>query len=98
MRALGATVSDDAKTIYEWDHCDHKGIGQPGCSVCDFEPGRKRIRAAFEALKQRDEARDALRALVSAVSARLARGEDTSPGDFDRAWQQACALLERGRP
>jgi hypothetical protein len=35
--------------------------------------------------------------LVSAVSAHLARGEDTTPGDFDRAWKAACAVLEKAR-
>lgn len=40
----------------------------------------------------------ALRGLVSAVSAQLARGEDTEPGDFERAWKVACALLAEPSP
>lgn len=40
-----------------------------------------------------DGFRAALEALVSAVSAQLARGEDTEPGDFERAWKAATALL-----
>lgn len=148
-------------TIYDWEYCDHQGIGQPGCPICDCDPGRKilrevavlhkgvaelradrarALRAAYaltddtqtveeavsalvrqvldarverdEALNQLQLARDyaaglsklarerndlraALRALVSAVSAWLARGEDTTPGDFDRAWREACGLLEK---
>lgn len=37
--------------------------------------------------------REALQAFVSAVSMQLARGEDTTPGDFERAWKQAHAAL-----
>lgn len=36
----------------------------------------------------------ALRDLRDAVSARLTRGEDEEPGQFDRAWAAACAVLD----
>ena len=42
--------------------------------------------------------REALTGLVEAVSAQLARGEDTTPGDFERAWQAACAALAATAP
>lgn len=44
-----------------------------------------------------EELEGALRALVSAVSAHLARGEDTTPGDFEKAWKQACEALKENR-
>ena len=54
------------------------------------------VAAERDALKaQLDEAVSALRALVSAESSHLARGEDTTPGDFERAWKTACAVLAK---
>lgn len=55
------------------------------------EAEEKRARLAAEA---REHAlREALKGLISAISAHLARGEDTTPGDFERAWKCAHAAL-----
>lgn len=44
-------------------------------------------------MRENVQLREALRGLVSAVSARLTRGEDEEPGQFDAAWKTACAAL-----
>lgn len=31
--------------IYDWDRCDHAGIGQPGCQTCDPDKERVLLRA-----------------------------------------------------
>jgi len=54
--------------------------------------GQSRVALMRELAHARSQV-EALRGLVSAASARLTRGEDDEPGDFDRAWVAACAAL-----
>lgn len=68
-------------TICEEPYCE-KPLGHDGaCGRADAPDRTARLVAA-------------LRGLVSAVSAQLTRGEDTTPGDFDRAWREACETLK----
>jgi hypothetical protein len=41
-----------------------------------------------------EELEKALRGLVRVVSSQLARGEETTPGEFEAAWAAACAALK----
>lgn len=52
---------------------------------------RARVDATVEAL---DAHRAALRDLVRVVSMQLARGEETTPGEFEAAWKRAVLLTK----
>lgn len=43
---------------------------------------------------ENEELEKALRGLVRVVSSQLARGEETTPGEFETAWTAACAALK----
>lgn len=49
-----------------------------------------------ECCEEAREMKKALRALVAVVSSQLTRGEETTPGEFEAAWKQACALAGDG--
>lgn len=54
-----------------------------------------------EAYKEHEDAlclELALKNLVRVVSNRLTRGEEEEPGEFERAWEAACALIRKGTP
>jgi hypothetical protein len=55
--------------MYDWERCDHRGIGQIGCPVCDFDKGRVMIR------QQRLDNRDlrALNAELRETAAEMSR-------------------------
>ena len=58
--------------MYDWEHCDHKGIGRVGCPTCDPDKGRVMIRS--QRLDNRD-LRARLAAAESALAASQAREE-----------------------
>ena len=41
-----------------------------------------------------EELEKALRDLVRVVSMQLARGEETTPGEFEAAWKRACEAIK----
>lgn len=80
--------------------CDCIDRDRPEVTVHEWADDLLVLAKAFLAAEKKD-APDrtarlvaALRGLVSAVSAQLARGEDTTPGDFERAWREACDVLK----
>ena len=78
--------------MYDWERCDHRGIGQIGCPVCDFDKGRVMIR------QQRLDNRDlrALNAELLAALAEIARPKfgglepSTTTEEALEYWNRAC--------
>lgn len=77
--------------MYDWERCDHRGIGQIGCPVCDPDKGRVMIRA------QRLDNRD-LRAQVERLTAERAMTRQAAAARL-LACETAFRLAQRsGRP
>lgn len=51
--------------MYDWEHCDHRFIGEPGCPTCDPDTSRVMIRSLRldnrDLRAQRDALAEALR-------------------------------------
>jgi hypothetical protein len=66
--AWGWRVSGD---IYDWERCDHRFIGEPGCPTCDPDAGRVMIRSLRldnrDLRVQRDALAEALRGVLEEV-------------------------------
>ena len=74
-----------AKTPAEW--CmEERAAGSGGCGACAL--------CCKEAREGRETVTAVLRVLVRVISNRLTRGEEEVPGEFNQAWQAACAILK----
>lgn len=89
LRARVKELEADLLSVHDALHRECDGKANLPFEIRNLRDERDALRA------QLDEAVAALRALVSAESSHLARGEDTTPGDFERAWKTACAVLAK---
>lgn len=77
--------------LYDWKHCAHEGIGQPGCAICDPDSARrakrKRVVRHTEdlALARRVVEACAMRACAEMVSNGMDEYEALALRDWVRA-------------
>lgn len=89
-----ATTAHTAPTVDERSQAHEASLADLRARLERAEAEGEYLRAEWKvAMAEVAKLRAALRDLVSAVSARLTRGEDTVPGQFESAWRAACALL-----
>ena len=80
--------------MYDWKHCDHRGIGNIGCPTCDPDKGRVMIRQ--QRLDNRDlrTQRDELAGALQELALKVLDSKAVVLGDRELISLAAAALVQ----